>query len=98
KNPLIHIADPNLRRYFLRFNRYTDLLATEISRTEKKSFWCLVNYLLIKPAYWFLLTYFRHKGFVDSWQGLLFCLFSSLRFPVAYVKFMTVKKYESGSG
>lgn len=92
KNPLIHIADPSFSRYLLRFERYTDLIRDEL--TEKKvgnSPYTAGKYLLILPSWWFLLTYIRHKGFMDSWQGFVFSFFSSLRFPVAYIKYLSQK-------
>src|SRR5581483_687598 len=89
KNPLIHIADPTFSRYLLRFGRYTDLIATEFKK-EKIGYnpIMVIKYLVILPIWWFLLTYVRHKGFMDLWQGFIFSLFSSLRFPVAYIKYL----------
>lgn len=92
KNPLIHMADPSLARYLKRWDRYTDLIAKELE-DQKIGFNPIygLKYLIILPIWWFLLTYVRHKGFVDSWQGFLFSFFSSLRFPVAYIKFFLRK-------
>ncbi len=85
KSPLIHIADPSFKRYLLRWSRYTDLLAEELKRS-KKSVLSPFAFLFIKPVWWFVWTYIRHKGFMDSWQGFVFSFFSALRFPVAYIK------------
>lgn len=92
-NPLIHMADPEFSRYLSRFSKYTDLFATQIA-TEKKSSSILsgFRYLVLSPAWWFAMTYGRHKGFMDSWQGFVFSFFSSLRFPVAYIKYLRRKK------
>lgn len=89
KNPLIHIADPKFDRYLLRFGRYTTLMAKELKerRTGYNPIEAL-KYLFLLPPFWFFLTYLRHKGFMDGWQGLVFSFFSSLRFPVSYVKFL----------
>lgn len=89
ENPLIHIADPVFSRYIKRFDRYTTLIAKELK--ESKIGYNPINtikYVLILPIWWFLLTYIRHKGFMDSWQGFVFSFFSSLRFPVSYVKYI----------
>ena len=87
KNPLIHYADKEFSRYLTRFNRYTDLEAANLFRVgEKPTFPSGINYFLIKPVHWFLLTYFRHKGFVDGLPGFIFALMSSLRFPVTWFK------------
>ncbi|MEX2012931.1 MAG: glycosyltransferase family 2 protein, partial [Candidatus Levyibacteriota bacterium] len=69
KNPLIHMADPHFSRYFKRWQRYTALAAIQMREANVK--WynpvTAIKYLLILPFWWFLLTYVRHKGFVDSW-------------------------------
>ena len=89
KNPLIHMADLSFFRYLTRFGRYTDLIANEL-KDKKIGYNPIIGikYLVILPIWWFLLTYFRHKGFMDFWQGFLFSFFSSLRFPIGYVKYI----------
>lgn len=91
KNPLIHIADPSFSRYIKRWGRYTNLIAKELEdqRIGYNPFYAL-KYVIALPIWWFLLTYVRHKGFVDSWQGFVFSFFSSLRFPVAYFKYLKI--------
>lgn len=89
KNPLIHLADKDFSRYKMRFNRYTDLMAEELK--EKKIGYNpieAIKYLLILPLWWFILSYIRHKGFLDSWQGFVFSFYSSIRFPVSYIKYL----------
>lgn len=93
KNPLIHIADPQFSRYLSRFDRYTNLIAKEYA-DQKLAVNPLVtgNQMLILPLWWFFLSYVRHKGFVDSWQGFVFSFFSALRFPVSYVKYIKSRR------
>lgn len=87
KHPLDHIADPVFSRYLLRWNRYTKLMAKELNEKKTgKGPTTFLKYMAILPCWWFLSTYIRHKGFMDSWQGFVFSLFSALRFPVAYIK------------
>lgn len=89
KHPLVHIADPSFRRYLLRFGRYTTLFAKELKEKKTgKNPITAGKYLVALPIWWFLLTYIRHKGFMDSWQGFVFSFFSAMRFPVAYVKYV----------
>lgn len=89
--PLIHIADPGFKRYILRFGRYTDLIASELKENHAgKNPIEGTKQLFIFPAWWFLLTYIRHKGFMDSWQGFVFSFFSALRFPVSYIKYLNL--------
>ena len=88
-HPLDHLVDPEFGRYYMRWKRYTALIAKELH--EKKiglSVIEAVKHLLVLPVWWFLLTYIRHKGFMDSWQGFVFSFFSSLRFPTAYIKYI----------
>lgn len=89
KNPLIHIAYQTFHEYKKRFNTYTDLIATELrdAKTGKDPITGF-KYLILLPAWWFLLTYLRNKGFMDSWQGFVFSFFSAIRFPVAYYKYV----------
>lgn len=88
KNPLIHLSDTSFKRYLTRFNRYTSLDAAKLlDQAIKPGFWLGINYFIIKPLFWFLKTFLRHKGFVDGLAGFIFSLMSSLRFPVIYLKF-----------
>lgn len=92
KNPLIHMADPGFQRYLKRFDRYTNLISEELK--HKKAGYdpiSVFKHMFVLPVWWFLLSYFRHKGFMDSWQGFIFSFFSSLRFPVSYVKYIKRK-------
>lgn len=89
KEDLLHYDSPTFGKYIKRNNRYTTLMAKQFreQKLSKKPI-TILNYLIVKPIYWFLLTFFRHKGFMDSWQGFVFSFFSSLRFPIAYIKYL----------
>lgn len=90
KNDLLHLRDKNFSVYMERFNRYTDLLASQMKEAGiKKGMFSFVNYILLKPTFWFVKAYLRHRGYVDGYPGFVFALFSSLRFPLAYFKFWT---------
>lgn len=91
QNDLLHYDSPTFAKYLMRWNRYTTLIAKDIAKDHKKYDVVLgITYLLVKPLYWFLLTFIRHKGFLDSWQGFVFSFFSSLRFPKAYITFLSL--------
>lgn len=90
RNDLIHMADPTFERYLKRNNRYTDLMAKEL-KMKKRNFLTPLQYLFFSPIQWFVLTYFRHKGFLDGWPGFVFSFFSSLRFPISYLKYVKNK-------
>lgn len=84
---LLHYADQNFSRYLLRNDRYTSLLAEDLKDNKvKNNFSNFINYFIFKPVYWFCLAYFRHRGYVDSFPGFVFAWYSSLRFPIAYIK------------
>jgi len=97
KNPILHYADPSFSRYLLRFDRYTTFDAEELLKkypkeklTKVKEVFLFIDYFLIKPLFWFLKTYIRHKGFLDGFAGFVFCLFSSIRFWVIFIKYKTI--------
>lgn len=95
QHDLIHRDSPTFSKYLMRWSRYTNLIASEIKEESKnlsflQKIWIGIGYMFLRPAHWFLTTYIRHKGFLDSWQGFVFHLFSSLRFPASYIK--SVKK------
>lgn len=88
KNDLIHLADPNFERYLTRFNRYTSLIAQEmVDKNAGLNFLSGLNYFTVKPIFWFLWTYFRHKGYQDGFPGFIFSSFSAFRYVIAYIKY-----------
>lgn len=91
-HPITHLADESFGRYLMRYNRYTDLIADDLcSKKNAGNLFIAVNYLILSPTIWFLSTYIRHKGFMDSWQGFVFSFFSSIRFPIGYIKYLARK-------
>lgn len=92
-SPLYHVDSPTFDRYLSRNKRYINLIAKELERDKvAKNVSQFINYCLIKPLHWFLLTVFRHKGLLDGWQGIVFSFFSALRFPRAYLQFLFSKE------
>lgn len=90
KENLQHYDSPTFGKYMKRNNRYTTLMAKQF-REQKlpKNLLTAFDYMIIKPIYWFALTFIRHKGFMDSWQGFVFSFFSSLRFPISFIKYIS---------
>lgn len=87
KNDLLHLKDKNFAIYLSRFNKYTDLLATQHYQAHLTiNAMSFISYIFLKPIMWFVKSYIRHRGYVDGFPGFIFSLFSSLRFPVAYLK------------
>lgn len=96
KHALLHYPYKTFSSYIAKWNKYNNLLAAQIKEDLKvKNFFAkfiyAIGYLIVKPSHWFLTTYVRHKGFMDSWQGFVFSLFSALRFPVSYLKYIINK-------
>lgn len=94
--PLLHYPYPTFSNYINKWNRYNDFLAESIREKLKnknliEQIIYAVGYLIFKPIHWFLTTYIRHKGFMDLWPGFVFSFFSSLRFPVSYLKYIIHK-------
>jgi glycosyltransferase involved in cell wall biosynthesis len=89
REPLTHMADPSFGRYLARFDRYTAFIAHQY-KDEKlsKNPVTMLEYMVGKPLFWFFWTTFRHKAIQDGWQGVVFSFFSSLRFAVAYKKYL----------
>lgn len=90
QNDLLHFSDPTFRRYLDRNNRYINLMVREMKETglskDPRQF---INYCLIKPIKWFALTLIRHKGILDGYRGIIFSFFSALRFPRAYIRYLS---------
>lgn len=89
KNPLLHFPYPDFSHYLKRYKIYTDFFATELQTANLPvNLMSFTDYVLIKPVYWFLSAFIRHKGFYDGFAGFVFSLFSALRFPVAFFKYL----------
>lgn len=90
-HPMEHYPYENFPNYLMKWKRYNSIFADQINEEKKNKntlmkLWMSIDYIFIKPTYWFFLTYLRHKGFMDSWQGFVFSFFSALRFPASYLK------------
>jgi len=86
KNALIHYPYENFDQYLSKWKHYC-LVEAQILADQgvKPSVGNFLKYVCFLPKWWFLKTYFRHRGYVDGMPGFIFSLFSSLRFIVTYV-------------
>lgn len=88
KNDLLHFRDTSFQKYLDGLNKYTNIMIIHMkSENLKINQLTFFDHFLVKPISWFFKTYFKHLGFIDSWQGFVFSFFSSLRFPIAYFKY-----------
>lgn len=87
---LLHYGDPTFSRYLERNNRYINLIVEELKNVHlKKNLFNFMDYFLVKPFSWFLITQIRHKGVLDGIPGIVFSFFSALRFPRAYWRYIS---------
>lgn len=94
KNPIRHYGTPDFENYLVRNNKYTSLMAEQLSIDNVSiNFFSAVSYLLMKPVAEFFWIYFRHRGYIDGFPGFVFALFSGLRFGIAYIKYWQQTKY-----
>ncbi len=96
KEALLHYPYKNFNVYCKKWMRYNRLIAAQTADQLKGKnlfykVYIAVADLVLRPSHWMLTTYFRHKGFVDGWQGFVFSLMSSLRFPVSYILYLAGK-------
>jgi glycosyltransferase involved in cell wall biosynthesis len=84
---LLHYNAPDFSRYITNANRYTTQTAKKLKEQGVAlNLWNDFVYLIWKPKITFLKLFFRHKGFVDGFPGLVFALFSGLHHAIAYMK------------
>jgi glycosyltransferase involved in cell wall biosynthesis len=91
-NDLYHYSNPSLAKYWKSAKRY--IYNQSESMREKnlsKSPIVWLHYLLVAPVGTFFSLFVRHKGFIDGWRGLLFCAFSSLHYPLAFMRFIILE-------
>ena len=83
KHDLIHLTDPDLNHYFMKFNRYTTLAVDDLVRRGTKA---TISQLLIKPAFTFLRMYIMRQGWRDGVHGFVLCVVSAGYVFVKYAK------------
>lgn len=90
KEALLHYPYKDFAFYLSKWKRYVIFNAGQV-KAEHRLYNPVfaLKQLVILPIYWFLLTFIRHKGFMDSWQGFVFSFFSALRYPAAYIAALT---------
>lgn len=92
-NDLEHHDSPTFNRYLMRLNRYTDLQSKDMKKKKiSLDYSTLFYYSFIKPTLVFLILFIRYKGFKDGMRGFIWCMSSSLHFPIAYFKYWESNK------
>lgn len=89
---LLHKDSPTFERYLYRNNRYINLMVKEFKESSLEvNFFNFIKYVVWLPLLWFFMTQIRHKGILDGYQGIIFSFFSALRFPRAYLRYVSQK-------
>lgn len=93
QHDLLHMADPTFSRYLQRNSRYINEMVEDELKINKtpKDIIQFLNFFLFKPLLWFFMTQIRHKGILDGYQGVVFSLFSALRFSRGYWRYLWSK-------
>lgn len=90
---LIHYSDPTIRRYWMRANRYTSETALHLKDTGVTiTVGMFVRFLLLQPVRTFFSLFLRHRGFLDGVPGFFWALFSALHHPIAFLKFLELRR------
>jgi glycosyltransferase involved in cell wall biosynthesis len=87
KSNLIHYPFPSFSFYLNKWDRYSTQEAELLyKKGVRPGFTNFMKYFVVKPKVWFLMTYFRHKGFQDGFAGFVFSLFSAIQNWATYIK------------
>ncbi|HSX24349.1 MAG TPA: hypothetical protein VLG69_00055, partial [Candidatus Andersenbacteria bacterium] len=91
--PIVHKSYTSISAYLVKMHRYTSLDAAEMQKTGTHRSGMHVTKNIFLPYYLaskqFIKLFFYRKGFLDSWQGLVWCTLSG------YYEYEMGKKYLS---
>lgn len=94
RNDLLHYAYPSFAEYLKKANTYTLLTAEKFNQDKLPiNVFTTIKYIIAIPIKTFLTIYFRHLGFMDGFPGFVWALFSSLHYPIAYIKYWEKSRY-----
>lgn len=84
-SPLLHYPYASIAVYMRKTVQYAQFEANVLyDHGVRPSVGLWIQYYIGKPLYWFILTYLRHRGYVDRFPGFAFSLFSSIRYWFEY--------------
>lgn len=87
KYPLLHFSHPTLNDVLRKFNIYTSMEAKILNIPTHKA----IYKIIFLPPYIFLRWFFYHKGYVDSWRGIVAGLLRGFYEFLIYSKYLTRK-------
>lgn len=88
---IIHHHYTSVFQFIERLNRYSDIQAEELWKSDVKFKW---TDLLTKPMEEFLARFFAKKGFEDGIHGLSLSLLQAMSFLVVYLKLWEKEKFK----
>ena len=89
RHDLLHYTDPDLKHYFVKFNRYTSLAADDL-HAAGRSF--RFYDLLVRPPFQFFKMYVMRLGFLDGLQGFILSVVSSAYVFTKYAKLWELQR------
>lgn len=96
KNDILHYSYVDIQQYFQKFNLYTSFEARRMKEQGRRiSGWNMPERFLLRPAGYFMKSYFLQKGFRDGFYGFLVSLYSSFYVLVKYMKLYELQQDSS---
>lgn len=91
KDPFIHYTYDDWDRYFVKFNSYTTLMATQLYEKGKKA---NLFSIIFRPFWAFFRTYIMKLGFLDGKMGFIMAAFHCFYTMSKYVKLYYMQRSE----
>ena len=92
KYELLHLTDPDLAHYMLKFNRYTTLAAQDMAASGRQfTLWDVT----VRPVFQFIKMYLLRGGILDGREGLFLAVLSSAYVFTKYAKLWELTKGRS---
>lgn len=86
-NPIMHFPYRTLVSFFRKWAQYASYDGDEWFKAGMRpGLGTFMTLFIWKPLHWFILTYGRHRGYVDGFPGFIFSLLSAMRYWVSYMR------------
>ena len=88
KGDLLHYPIENIEEFIVQQNDFSKLKSEELFEKGKRS---NILRIIFKPMYKFIYTYFLRLGFLDGFEGFIFCSLSACFDLVTQLKLKTIQ-------
>jgi glycosyltransferase involved in cell wall biosynthesis len=93
RNDILHYSYDDIEHYFRKFNLYTSMDARRMREAGKVvRLWNGPNLFFLRPAGFFLKSYFLQRGWRDGFYGFAVSLYSSFYVLVKHMKLYEIQK------